>query len=162
LGEMAQGSDPTAAKRERKLRAITLREVAEDYKANRRTKAGKPLKDSTKKDIDKHVAGIFEDWAGQPITRISRDMIVKRYTDGCKASIAQTNQAMRVLNSLINYAAGKYFDGEGKPIIGINPVRVLRDTSMLREVPSRTNAVPAAKLGQWWSALQAMRAEPAL
>src|SRR5699024_11501510 len=60
LGEMAQGSDPTAAKRERKLRAITLREVAEDYKANRRTKAGKPLKDRTKKDIDKHVAGFFE------------------------------------------------------------------------------------------------------
>jgi integrase len=44
----------------------------------------------------------------------------------------------------------------------MNPVQVLRDTSTLRSVKPRKNAVPLEQIGAWWSALTAMRADPAL
>lgn len=162
LADMSQGVDPVAERKRKRAEAVTLQEVVDDYKANRRTRAGLPLKESTKADIDKHLKATFSDWAKRPISAINRDMVAKRYADRCKASVAQANQAMRILSALINYAAGKYHDADGSPIIGMNPVQVLRDTSTLRSVKPRKNAVPLESLGEWWSALTAMRADPAL
>lgn len=162
LGRMADGTDPSAEKQHQKALSVTLREVADDYKANRRTAKGLPLKESTKADIDKHMSGIFSDWQKRPIAKINRELVQRRYSERCKRSVAQANQAMRVLRGLINYAAAKYRDPEGNPIILDNPVKVLRDASILRGVKARTNAVPLEKTGAWWSAVQTMRNDPAL
>ncbi|WP_376695370.1 tyrosine-type recombinase/integrase [Wenzhouxiangella sp. EGI_FJ10305] len=162
LGDMAKGVDPSAEKQHQKALSVTLREVAEDYKENRRTAKGLPLKESTKADIEKHLSGIFSDWQKRPIVKIDRELVQRRYSEHCKRSVAQANQAMRVLRALINYAAAKYRDPEGNPIILDNPVKVLRDASILRGVKARTNAVPLEKIGGWWSAVQAMRNDPAL
>jgi len=162
LGSMAEGTDLAAEKRHQRAVSVTLGEIADDYKVNRRTSKGLPLKDSTKADIDKHMRGIFADWSNRPVARINRDKVQKRYAEHCKRSIAQANQAMRVLRALINYASAKYRDPEGNPIITDNPVKVLRDASMLRAVPNRKNFVPLDRLGEWWSAVQAMRTDPAL
>ncbi|NEZ03781.1 tyrosine-type recombinase/integrase [Wenzhouxiangella sp. XN201] len=162
LGRMADGTDLSAEKQHQKALSVTLREVAEDYKENRRTAKGLPLKDSTKADIEKHLCGIFSDWQKRPIVKINRELVQRRYSEHCKRSVAQANQAMRVLRALINYAAAKYRDPEGNPIILDNPVKVLRDASILRGVKARTNAVPLEKVGGWWSAVQTMRNDPAL
>lgn len=157
LGNMAAGNDPAATKRERKAKAVTLAEVADDYKANRRTGAGLPLKASSKADIDKHLRTTFDDWKDRPIAGITREMVSRRYAERCKRSIAQANQAFRALRALINFAAAKHRDAEDRPIITENPVKVLRDASMLRAVPKRKNFIPLDQIGRWWSAVQAMR-----
>lgn len=161
LAEFAAGTDPTAKRRAQRSQAVTLREIADDYKINRRTAQGLPLKDSTKKDIDKHLNGIFKDWASQPITAITREKFARRYTEHCKRSVAQAEQARRVLSALINYAAAKFRDADDRPIILENPVRVIQDASMRRSVKPRNNAIPLDRLGAWWSALQELRADPA-
>jgi len=157
LGKMAAGNDPAAVKRERKAKAVTLEDVAKDYKANRRTSKGLPLKASTKADIDKHLADTFADWKARPITEISREMVSRRYALRCKRSVAQANQAFRILRALINYAAARHRDAEDRPIIKDNPVGVLRDASMLRAVKARKTFVPLDQIGAWWSALTKMR-----
>lgn len=162
LGRMAEGIDLSAERQRKKALSVTLREVADDYKENRRTAKGLPLKESTKADIEKHLSGIFSDWQKRPIVKIDRELVQRRYSERCQRSVAQANQAMRVLRALINYAAAKYRDPEGNPIILDNPVKVLRDASILRGVKARTNAVPLEKIGGWWSAVQAMRNDPAL
>ena len=106
LAEFAAGTDPSVKRREQRSQTITLAEIADDYKTNRRTAQGLPLKEATKKDIDKHLKGIFEDWASQPITAITREKYARRDTEHCKRSVAQAEQARRVLSALIKYAAG--------------------------------------------------------
>lgn len=162
LADMSAGNDPAALRKRRRAESITLAEVAADYKANRRTSTGLPLKASTKADIDKHLGSSFEDWATRPIAAITRDMVARRYADRCGASVAQANQAMRVLRALVNYAAAKYRDESDRPIITDNPVSVLRDASMLRAVKPRNSMIPLDQIGRWWSAVAAMRADPAL
>lgn len=162
LGQMASGTDPTAEKRQRKAESVTLAEVADDYKANRRTSKGLPLKDSTKADIDKHLQSTFKDWRTKPVSTITREQVKKHYAMRCKRSVAQANQAMRILRALVNYAAASYRTPDGERIIRDNPVAVLRESSMLREVKPRQNKVKLEELGKWWSAVQAMRADPAL
>ena len=161
LGSMIGGNDPAAERKRERAESVTLAEVAADYKANRRTSAGLPLKDSTKKDIDKHLSATFKDWKKKPIASISRDMVARLYSARCKKSVAQANQAMRVLRALINYAAAKYRDGDDRPVITENPVKVLRDASMLRAVKPKSSMVPLDQIGCWWSAVQAQRTDPA-
>ena len=161
LAEMSAGTDPAAQRRRTRAESITLAEVAVDYKANRRTAAGLPLKDSTKKDIDKHLAATFKDWSKKPVASITREKVAKLYAERCKKSVAQANQAMRVLRALVNYAAAKYRDGDDRPVITENPVKVLRDASMLRAVKAKSSMVPLDQIGKWWSALQTQRADPA-
>ena len=161
LAEMSAGCDPAAQRKRHRAESITLEEVANDYKTNRRTSAGLPLKASTKADIDKHLKASFKDWAKKPIASITRDMVARLYSRRCKSSVAQANQAMRVLRALINYAAAKYRDGHDRPVITENPVKVLSDASMLRAVKPRRTMVPLDQIGLWWSAVQALRADPA-
>jgi len=48
LAQIADRTDPVEARREVKASAVTLREVFNQYLENKRTRNGKPLKDSTK------------------------------------------------------------------------------------------------------------------
>ncbi len=162
LGQMAGGIDLTAEKRQQRAESVTLLEVATDYKIQRRTSKGLPLKESTKADIDKHLKSTFKDWSNKPVSKITREMVQRRYALRCKKSVAQTNQAMRILRALINYAAAANRLPDGSPVIRDNPVAVLRDANVLRSVKPRSGMVQLDDLGKWWSTIQAMRADPAL
>ena len=162
LGEMASGTNHAAEKKHEQAVSVTLSEIANDYKDNRRTSKGLPLKASTKSDIDKHLRGTFSDWQKKPVAKISREMVSRRYSERCKKSIAQANQAFRVLRALLNYAAAKHRTPDGQKIITDNPVDVLRDASMLRSVKARSSMVPQDRIGEWWSTVQTMRNDPAL
>lgn len=161
LGDMARNIDPTAERRRRKVESQTLGEFAEDYVTNRQTRAGKPLKERTKADIRRHLKTTFDDWSGQPVSKITRDMVASRYSALCRRSVAQGNQAMRILRSLIEWAKASR-DADGNPIISDNPVSVLNERSLWREVPARQSKIDRDAIGKWWSAVQAMRADPAL
>ena len=171
LGRMADGVDLAAEKKRSQALSVTLEQVTESYLANRRRKDGQALKDRTKSDVRYHLDKTFPDWKKKPVVSISREMIQKRYAERCKASAAQSNQAMRVLSAIMHYAMASYRTPEGEAIIRDNPVSVLSETKTLREVKPRNNAVPlpdddeAGKpgpVGCWWSVVQAMRHDPSL
>jgi integrase len=162
LADMSNGIDPVAEKRLEKALSVTLSEVGDSYLVNRRRKDGKPLKERTKKDIRYHLKSTFSDWSDKPVVGISREMVQRRYAERCKGSVAQANQAMRVLGAIINFAAASYRRPDGARIIADNPVDVLRESSMLRSIEPRKNHVSLDDLGKWWSSLHSMRSDPAL
>ncbi|MFW5453761.1 tyrosine-type recombinase/integrase [Thioalkalivibrio sulfidiphilus] len=162
LGQMAEGRNPVAEKRRKKALSVTLTDVTDAYLESRRTRTGKPLKDRTKKDVRYHLEGTFSDWKDKPVAEITRDMVLSKYRSRCKTSVAQANQAMRVLSALLNYAAATYRTPEGTRIIQDNPTEVLRDANVLRAVAPKKSMVPLDRVGEWWSTVQAMRADPAL
>jgi len=161
LGDMAGGVDPVAEKRHQIALSTSLEAVTEEYLDKHQRKDGKPLKPRTKSDIRYHLKSSFADWRKRPVAKISRDMIERRYLALCEKSVAQANQAMRNLRAIITFAAANR-TADGEKIITENPVLVLSEKSMWREVPARKTKVDKDKLGCWWSAVQTMRADPAL
>lgn len=53
---------------------------------------------------------------------ITHDLVERRHASFGKRSQARANNAMRVLRALFNFAAGKYEDADGRPIILDNPI----------------------------------------
>lgn len=162
LAEMSSGIDPAVEKARTRAEAVTLSEAVEAYLKARRTRSGLPLKERTKSDVSYHLKTNFSDWADKPVAKITREKIQRRYSVLCKRSTAQANQAMRILSGILNFAAASYRTPEGERIITDNPVAVLREANMLRAVKPKSNMVPLDRLGEWWSAVQAMRTDPAL
>lgn len=161
LGDMAGGTDPAVEKSRRKALSTTLEAVTEDYLSNRKTKAGKQLKERTKSDIRYHLKHSFPEWRNRPVAKINREMIERRYRELCERSVAQANQAMRNLRAIITFAAANR-TADGERIITENPVLVLSEKSLWSEVEARQTKVDKDKLGCWWSTVQAMRSDPAL
>jgi len=162
LADMGDGLDPKAEKLREKALSVTLQQVADSYLQNRRLKDGKPLKQRSKDDINYHLRSTFSKWSSKPIVSITRDMVKRRYMERCKGSVAQSNQAFRVLSAIFNYAIASYRHADGSKIIADNQVEVLRDSQILREVAPRKNRVPLKEIGKWWSSLQTMRTNPEL
>lgn len=160
LGDMAKGIDPSAERKRLQAESVTLAEAVETYLANRVTRAGLPLKDRTKADIRYHLRYTFSDWSDKPVMAITREMVQRRYSERARKSVAQANQAMRVLKGIMNHAAAQYRTPDGKRLMVDNPVDVLRDASMLRAVKPKSTLVPLEQIGHWWSVLQAQRADP--
>ena len=69
MQDMAKGIDPNLEKRIKSANSITLDEVVHDYIKDR------TLKDSSIKDINKHLNGTFKAWKDQSIITINRDMV---------------------------------------------------------------------------------------
>ena len=172
LADMAGGKDPAAEKRRQEALSVTLGEVAVDYLESRQTKSGRGLKDTTRADIERHLASTFADWRNRPVVEITRDKVLKRYRKRCqqplpnaprsKPSVSQANQAMRVLGALIRYAAATYRTPDGARIIADIPTDVLNEANITRSLKARTSMVPLDKLGQWWAEVERRRADPSL
>jgi integrase len=157
LGDMAGGADPNAQKRVERIKSATLADLMEAYTGSKQRRDGKALKPRTIADIKRHVTVTYADWANKPASDITRDAVQARYVKLCKTSVAQANQAFRVLSALLRWSIAKEQDASRT-----NPCAVLSDLSLWREVKPRTDHVPAAEIGRWWSALTAMRNDPAL
>lgn len=158
LGAMAEGKDPVATRKRQAAVSVTLRAVVEDYIENKRRRDGKPLADRTKQDIEKHLRVSFGAWADKPIAAITRDAVSRRYKAMADRSVAQGNQAMRVLSALINFARGRHRGPNGEHIIADNPVAVIHESGLYRgDVAPRKTRVPAGLVGQFYSLLEATR-----
>lgn len=154
LMDMSNGINPTEEKKIKGAQAVTIEEVAQDY-INDRT-----LKNSSIKDINKHLKGTFKDWKDQPITAITRDMVLKLFRQRSEKSPAQANQAFRVLRALLNYAMEAYRPGN-KPIILENPVQVISGARIWNEIKPKNRRIPIEKVGQAWVMLENLQKDPA-
>lgn len=157
LGRMTDGADPVATRKRDKALSITLRQVAEDYQRDRRN-----LKESTRKDIRKHLDNAFKAWADLPVSSITREKVTRRFRTLSDKGPAQANQAFRVLRALLNYARAQYRTPDDEPVLRDNPVSALSETRAWNTIKPRNSYVPLDKVGKWWSAVQARRMDPAL
>lgn len=156
LRSMRLGIDPRTVAKERAAESVTLREVADAYKRDR------PLKESSKGEIERHVTTTFETWLKKPIASISREAVTKRFNEmknkglrGNGPAPAQANQSFAVLRALFNYAIREYRKPDGTAIIPDNPVEVLY--KKWTPLKPRTSRIPETRAGIVWSALQNWR-----
>jgi len=146
-----------------KAEAVTLRQVADHYIANKKTRNG-PLKPKTVRDINDFVDKAFEAWRDKPIASITRAMCEQRHAELARGGLTGTRPAPHrargafvILRALINWAMEKYRVG-GEPLIRENPVRVLKGQMAPPKV--KTVKVPMDRIGHVWEALRAVRANP--
>lgn len=156
LRSMRMGIDPRAVAKKEAAQRVTLRDVADGYKRDR------PLKDSSKAEIERHVSTTFEAWLKKPLKDINREAVTKRFneiktkgTTGNGPAPAQANQAFAVLRALFNYAIREYREPDGSPVLTDNPVDVLY--KKWAPLKPRTSRVPDSKVGAVWSFLTKAR-----
>lgn len=161
LQGMREGIDPRDAKKQDEAAKVSLRDVADAYMA----RPGK-LKDSSKKEIDRHVSTTFKAWEHKPIASITEDDCRKRYreilTKGLHGnriggSPGQAAQAFSVLRALINYAGRQHKKHDGTPLVLHNPVAALKDDWV--ELKPRTSRIPDNRIGACWNMLTEARAD---
>lgn len=171
---MAGGVDPNDAKAAAKARSVTLGEVFEAFLQARkelkpRTVAdyrrfmGMPDPNAEPRRVQKHDPRPkpihFRDWKDKPIVEITRDMVETRHTLLGQTSKAQANLAMRFLRALCNFAAGRYEDSNGQPLIQRNPVTRLSQTKAWYRVERRKTYIKPHDLKRWFDAVQNLGAE---
>jgi integrase len=113
--------------------------------------AERNLRETTVKDyIQKYKAHIEPTFGQVPVSSITRDDIQKFYAKLAKRSPAQANCSARVMRAVINFAAAKYRNAEGRKIIVENPVQVLSDTQAWRKLGRRKNLLRAEQIKKFW------------
>lgn len=149
LGSVARGDDPVAEKKTKKVHAMTLQQVLNDY-----LKARKDLKPRTLTDYQCVLHEVTSDWLDKPLVSITREMIAKRHAQhGQTNSKARANNAMRVLRAIFNYAIYEYRDGNGHPVITINPVKYLSHTRAWYRVDRKQTVIKSHQLADWYKAV---------
>ena len=113
--------------------------------------AERNLRDSTIKDyMQKYKAYIEPIFGSVPVSSITRDEVEKFYLKLAKRSPAQANLSARVMRAVINFAAAKYRNVDGRKIIIENPVQVLSDTQAWRKLGRRKNLLRAEQIKRFW------------
>lgn len=155
IGLFASNRDVVAERQNQRRKSISLGEVFDSYLDSRELKPG------TVKDYRRAFDSGFSDWKKKPVAAITRDMVERRHRQLGEQSKARANNSMRVLRALMNYAAGKFEDGEGRPIITDNPTRRLSATRAWYRVERRQTVIRPHQLPAWFEAVEALRDEEA-
>lgn len=148
LSSLASGVNPTDTKRTDKAKVITLAEVLTDYLTARKT-----LKPRTVKDIHAAFREVCPEWLDKPLVKITAGKVEKQHREHAARSKARANVAMRYLRALFNFAAAKYKDSDGEPIIKHNPVKILSEVRAWHRVDRRKTLIKAHELGGWVNAV---------
>ena len=150
-GLIAGGGDPVADKRRAALATKTLAEVLADY-----GEARNAIRDSTKKDMAGVLKRYSADWLKKPINTITPDKVLKRHKKVGQDAPAAANKWARYLRALLNFAAGRYTDTEGHPILTDNAVKVLSRARSWYRVERRQSVIQPHQIASWWAAVMAL------
>ena len=153
LADMSKGVDPNLEKQKKRVEAITLEELVQDYIKDTK------LKPRSIQDINWHLNSSFSHWKRKPIIAFKRAQIKALFQKKSETSPAQANQAFRVLRALFNYAIKEYRPDEC-PIITDNPVNVL--SGMWHDIKPKNRRVPLKQLGEAWNYLQELKESPVI
>ena len=142
---------------------VTLREVMDEYLKNQTGRTGKPLREATKRDIERHVTVNLAEWADRPIKALTKDRITDVFRQLRERAPSQSGQCMTVLRGLINRARERFVDDDDTYLLHpVNPVsRLFGKHGLLKmhKDNARTTRIPRAKIGAVWAMLQRRRAE---
>ena len=150
-GLIAGGGDPVADKRRAALATKTLAEVLADYGEARNS-----ITDSTRKDMAGVLKRYSADWLKKPINTITPDMVLARHKRIGKETPASANKWGRYLRALLSFAAGRYTDTEGRPILTDNAVKILSRARSWYRVERRQSVIQPHQIAAWWAAVMAL------
>jgi len=153
LGKVATGIDPIAERRDIEAQNVTLREAFETM-----LKTRKGLKPNTVHDYQRAMREFFPDWLDRPMQSITKDAIGKRHEKNAHRPV-RTNNAMRVLRAVFNFAAGQYEDSKGRSLFPENPVKRLSHTRAWYPVERRRTIIKWDSLPAWFEAVNALKSE---
>lgn len=137
--------------------ATTLRQVMDDYIANKRTKHG-PLRAATKADLLRHVTINLKEWADKPVASITRDACHLKFLKMSQTAPGQANQCFVNLRALLNHAREMHATEDGDyPILAVNPVTRMLKLRKLNPEPVRATRIPLSRVGAVWAMLQERR-----
>ena len=148
LLKIAQGLDPQQARKEQKLRTITLSELYDDYLSVK-----KDLKPNTIHDYERAKSYAFSDWLDQPITSITEKTVLDRHKILGQRSQARANSSMRILRALFNFAGNRYKNEEGKRLFPENPVQILTLLKAWYKINRRTTIIKEHQLKDFLEAV---------
>ncbi len=137
--------------------AITLDEVLRKFLEVRK------LRPNTIRNYTAITKRCLGDWLSKPILDLTKDMIQDRHraltrpTRRGTSGEVQANMAMRILRSLLNFAANNYETADGQPIISVNPVRRLSQNRSWHAESRRRVVIADEQLGNWYRAVVALR-----
>lgn len=161
LQQMRDGIDPRDVKREDEAMSITLRQVADAYFA----RPGM-LKASTRAEMDRHVEQVFAKWKDRPIASLTPAECRKRFEEmatkglrGKGPAPVQATIAFTTLRTLCRWAADEYRKRDGKPIIEVNPVAMLKADLKKHAGKPRDRRVEVGQVGMFWNWLQDTRSQ---
>ncbi len=151
---MRDGENPVEKKRAHKVASQTLRQVLDQYVAERRTAFG-PLRDSTKEKYEEHVTRYLSDWADKPIASITHTMVATRFRKISSHAPVQANIVMGTLRTLCTFAANKSIGADGVPtVLPFNPVVIaFKGLAKYNHVKPRSRRIPTNRIGAVWSLL---------
>lgn len=134
--------------------SITLRQVADAYFA----RPGM-LKASTRAEMDRHVEQVFAKWKDRPIASLTPAECRKRFEEAATKGLrgkgpapVQATTAFTTLRTLCRWAADEYRKRDGKPIIEVNPVAMLKADLKKHAGKPRDRRIEADQAGMCQSA----------
>ena len=152
--EMTDGKDVNARKKSIQGESITLKQAFDEFLEKR------DLKERTIWDYQRAMDISFKIWKRKRIVDVTREMVSRHYTKlGDQIGKAQANQSMRFLRSLINFAAGQYENGDGKPLIKDNPVSIITQTKTWYRVERRQTIIKNHDLASWFEAVDSLNGD---
>ena len=150
LYQLYSGIDPRIADKQttKDVHKVTLHQLLDRYCSSRSLKSEADYRQVTRR--------VFGDWLDRPVRSLTREDIEKRYCDralkkGCKA---QTNKAMRYLNTILNFALAETINDT--PLLLSNPVQVLSDKRYDRSVKPKKTFIEASQLPVWVEAVRSL------
>jgi integrase len=151
-GLIASGGDPVADKRRARAAEVKLGEALADYFTSRKNLAPK-----TVHDMRATLEWGCPIWLTLPTARITRTMVERRHRELGEKGHGAANKWGRYLRALLNFAAAKYSDAEGRPILTDNPVKVLSATRAWYRVERRQSVIQPHQIAAWWEAVTRLR-----
>lgn len=152
LTKILSGADPTIAKQP--VIIPTLQEIFIDI-----MKARKNLSVNTIKYYKRIISSDLSCWGNRPVNTITIEMIANKHTELGIASHTSANLVMRVLRAIFTFAAGNYFDENGKSLVIDNPVKVLSHTKAWYNESRRSTIITPAQLPVWYKAVMMLDQE---
>ncbi len=145
LGEMSEGRDPNAAKKQEVATKITLADAFDNFFAAR-----SHLSKHTVENYSRSARLYFKAWRRKPVSEITRQMVLKRHQElSSEVGKTSANNAMRHLRSVYNFTAASHDQ------LPPNPVTVLTQARAWHREQRRQTLVSAHDLPHWWRAVEA-------
>jgi integrase len=136
---------------------VTLNQILEEFLASR------SLRPNTVASYSSITRRCLADWLDLPVTSITKEMVLFRHREltrttkqGTSGEV-QANMSMRILRTLLNYAANNYETSDGQPVILVNPVKKLSQNRSWHREPRRRVVIPDHKLGDFYRAVMSLK-----
>lgn len=144
LGDMADGHDPNAEKRQEAAEQVTL------GLALKRFLEVRSLSTHTISHYQRTERLYLKSWRKKPLNEITRQMVLKKHQDiGTKHGETTANNVMRHFRSIYNFVAATQDD------FPPNPVQILTQARAWYKERRRQTVITALDLPAWWEAVMA-------